>query len=219
MLQPKAFVPVALVVHELVTNARKYGALSVDNGKIEVTVLPDQIGNVAVTWNETGGPPVTAPTRRGFGSTILEQLIPFELNGSSSSRYLPLGYRLDLVLPAAVAQCVEAPHTAAGAPPIEPNAIDQVELLDILSTCLLVEDNPFIAIDAEDILLSLGARTVVVASSVAQALDAVEKHEFSFALLDVDLGAENSLPVARQLRARKSSVRVRYWLRRRLRSW
>jgi CheY-like chemotaxis protein len=193
---------VALVVHELVTNARKYGALSADRGKIEVTVSADEIGSVAVTWNESGGPPVVAPTRRGFGSTILEQVIPFELNGSSSSQYLPLGYRFDLVLPAAVAQCVGAPQTAPGEPPREPGATDQVELLNILSTCLLVEDNLFIAIDAEDMLMSLGARTVVVASSVAQALDAMEKHELSFALLDVNLGTENSLPVARQLRAR-----------------
>jgi two-component sensor histidine kinase len=109
MLQPRAFTPMALVVHELVTNARKYGALSVQGGQITVTISSDEIGNVSVTWAETGGPPVTAPLRKGFGSTVLTQVIPFELNGSSSPRYLTLGYCLDIVLPAAVARCVEGP--------------------------------------------------------------------------------------------------------------
>ena len=47
----------ALVVHELVTNARKYGALSVPAGQITVTTSSDEIGNVSVTWAEAGGPP------------------------------------------------------------------------------------------------------------------------------------------------------------------
>jgi len=90
----------------------------------------------------------------------------------------------------------------AGLPPYEAGAADQVDLTTILGKCLLVEDNLFIAIDAEDMLHSLGARTVIVASSVAQALEPVEKHAFSFALLDVNLGAENSLPIARLLQTR-----------------
>jgi len=62
-----------------------------------------------------------------------------------------------------------------------------------------VEDNLFIAIDAEDMLRALGAGNVVVAKSVSEAIAAVEKNEFTFALLDINLGTENSLPVARLL--------------------
>jgi light-regulated signal transduction histidine kinase (bacteriophytochrome) len=112
MLQPRAFTPMALVVHELVTNARKYGALSVPAGQITVTTSSDEIGNVSVTWGEAGGPAVIAPIRKGFGSTVLAQVIPFELNGSSTPRYHRLGYCLDVVLPAAVAKCVERPEAA-----------------------------------------------------------------------------------------------------------
>jgi light-regulated signal transduction histidine kinase (bacteriophytochrome)/CheY-like chemotaxis protein len=202
MLQPRAFVPMALVIHELVTNARKHGALSVDQGKIRVEVAADEIGNVAITWSETGGPPVSAPTRRGFGSTILEQVIPFELNGSSLSQYLRVGYRQEIVLPAAVAHCIEAPQTGAREQFRDASAVDQIELRELLDKCLLVEDNLFIAIDAEDMLHSLGADTVIIASSVAQAIEALEKRALSFALLDVSLGNENSLPVARVLRTR-----------------
>ena len=200
MLQPRAFTPMALVVHELVTNARKYGALSVPGGKITVTTFSDEIGNVSVTWVETGGPPVTAPIRKGFGSTVLAQVIPFELNGSSSPRYLTLGYCLDIVLPAAVAQCVERPPTV---PQQSEEAIGAAvaDVKRLLSRCLLVEDNLFIAIDAEDLLRSLGAENVVVASSVADALAVLATQSFSFALLDVSLGSENSLPVARYTKA------------------
>jgi two-component sensor histidine kinase len=61
MLEPRAFSAMALVLHELVTNARKYGALTTPNGKITIETVVDEIDNVAVTWRETGGPPVTPP--------------------------------------------------------------------------------------------------------------------------------------------------------------
>ena len=203
LLQPRAFTPMTLVIHELVTNARKYGALSVFAGQITVTTSSDDLSNVKVAWRETGGPAVSAPLRRGFGSTILEQIIPFELNGSSSPRFLPEGYCLDLVLPAAIAHCVLAadPTTTSGSVADQTPADDLMLLAPLLHTCLLVEDNLFIAIDAEDMLRALGAKTVIVAKSVSEALAALEKLQFSFALLDINLGAENSLPIARQLRA------------------
>ena len=202
LLQPRAFTPMTLVVHELATNARKYGALSTFGGQITVTTSSDAVGSVAVAWRETGGPAVSAPLRRGFGSTILEQIIPFELNGSSHPQFLTEGYCLDLVLPAAIAQCVfaspeHADTKAVGGSP----GVDQADFCSLLHTCLLVEDNLFIAIDAEDMLEALGAETIVVAKSVAEALLAMEKLKFSFALLDINLGAENSLPIARQLQA------------------
>jgi light-regulated signal transduction histidine kinase (bacteriophytochrome) len=199
MLQPRAFTPMALVVHELVTNARKYGALSVSEGQVTVTTSSDEIGNVAITWIESGGPSVTAPIRKGFGSTVLGQVIPFELNGSSQPQYLTLGYRLDIVLPAAVAQCVDGPTSAAPSLGESIGATD-ADVKRLLKRCLLVEDNLFIAIDAEDLLRSLGAETVAVANSVAEALAVLATQAFSFALLDVSLGAENCLPVARHVK-------------------
>ena len=156
--------------------------------------------NVSVTWAEAGGPAVTAPIRKGFGSTVLAQVIPFELNGSSTPRYRRLGYCLDMVLPAAVAQCVERPAVAPQ-PSDESTVAAPADVKRLLGKCLLVEDNLFIAIDAEDLLRSLGAESVVVANSVADALAVLATQTFSFALLDVSLGPENSLPVARYVKA------------------
>jgi light-regulated signal transduction histidine kinase (bacteriophytochrome) len=200
ILQPRAFTPMALVVHELVTNARKYGALSVPEGQITVTTSSDEAGNVSVTWAETGGPPCATPTRKGFGSTVLAQVVPFELRGSSSPRYLAHGYCFDIVLPAAVARCMER-LPAVSPPPAAGVDATPADVKRLLNKCLLVEDNLFIAIDAEDLLRSLGAEHVVVANSVADALAVLATQTFSFALLDVSLGQENSLPVARYVQA------------------
>ena len=66
--------PVVLVLHELVTNALKHGALSVPQGRVMVRGDIDDDGFYVMTWQETGGPPVAAPTHRGFGSIVLERL-------------------------------------------------------------------------------------------------------------------------------------------------
>ena len=60
----------ALLFHELATNAAKYGSLSVKNGRVEVTLTAEP-GRVVVLWRESGGPPVTEPSREGFGSKLL----------------------------------------------------------------------------------------------------------------------------------------------------
>jgi two-component sensor histidine kinase len=65
---------VALVFHELATNAAKYGALAVDGGRVAVDWQTDD-AMIALTWRETGGPTITAPTRKGFGSALVERTI------------------------------------------------------------------------------------------------------------------------------------------------
>jgi CheY-like chemotaxis protein len=111
-------------------------------------------------------------------------------------------------LPAAVAaiapanaQPVQAyaDATAQSGDPLE--GLDKAGLTSLLSTSLVVEDNLFIAIDAEDLLRKLGAGTVLVARSVVDALAILGERTISFALLDVNLGSETSLPVARTLQA------------------
>jgi PAS domain S-box-containing protein len=75
VLEPNAAQIIAVVCHELATNAAKYGALSVDDGRIAVgwTTTPD--GRLSMRWNETGGPPVTTPTREGFGTRVVGKMV------------------------------------------------------------------------------------------------------------------------------------------------
>lgn len=205
LLQPKAFTAMALVAHELVTNALKYGALSSPHGQVSIKTLADREGNVSVSWIESGGPPVTPPTRRGFGSTILEHIIPFDVNGVSSPQYLPSGFRIDMTLPARVAQCSKVDASEATSRNENSESVaGEADLAALLDECLVVEDNLFIAVDAEDMLRKLGAGEIQLARSIAEAKALMAERRFSFALLDVNLGDETSLPIARDLRTVKT---------------
>jgi light-regulated signal transduction histidine kinase (bacteriophytochrome)/CheY-like chemotaxis protein len=199
LLPPKSFTAMALVVHELVTNARKYGALSGGSGAVTVETSLDTVHNVLMSWKESGGPQVHHPTRRGFGSTLIEQLIPFEMNGMSKPQFLSGGFELDVLLPAAMAEAVQSATVSGSEHEVALTTIEEKALADLLRMCLVVEDNLFIALDAEDMLESIGAGKAIIANSIVEARAAMERQKFSFALLDVNLGSDNSLPIARSL--------------------
>ncbi|HYH39523.1 MAG TPA: HWE histidine kinase domain-containing protein [Azospirillum sp.] len=100
---PKAAVAFGLAFHELATNAAKYGALSVPQGRIEVTWSLADAGNgerrLEVRWSEHDGPPVAPPTRRGFGSRVIEQGLAYDLNGSIRLAFEPEGVRCAISVP------------------------------------------------------------------------------------------------------------------------
>jgi two-component sensor histidine kinase/CheY-like chemotaxis protein len=193
-LDPKAFATLALVVHEMMTNSAKYGALADSTGKVEIVWKLDQSSRLVIDWKETGGPPVQPPTRRGFGTTIIERSIPFDLKGDAELRFDLLGVQAHFVIPANYVEMVTSMsgitaklETEAPAPP------------RLSGTALIVEDNLIIAMSAEVILLELGARHVETAASVNQALTSIGREKPDFALLDLNLGNENSIPVATRL--------------------
>ena len=89
-----------MVVHELATNSAKYGALSVAAGTVEIGWgLADEVGELVLTWIERGGPPVAAPTRRGFGTRLIEAMINRELRGAAVFDFDPEGLRFEARLP------------------------------------------------------------------------------------------------------------------------
>lgn len=90
---------VGLVLHELATNAAKYGALSNATGRVEITFDDIGDGDVRLVWTETGGPPVTPPSRIGFGSRLIKQSIEHTLGGSAEIDYAEHGIVATLVLP------------------------------------------------------------------------------------------------------------------------
>ncbi|MBL8552779.1 MAG: PAS domain S-box protein [Phenylobacterium sp.] len=89
-LDPKAAVAVGLAMHELATNAVKYGALSSAGGRVDVTWTAEA-GRLHLTWRESGGPPVRKPAQRGFGARLLEQGLAEELRGSVRLSFAPEG--------------------------------------------------------------------------------------------------------------------------------
>lgn len=92
----------ALVFHELMTNAIKYGALSTPAGRVDLSWTLDDSGGVPILmlkWREQGGPLVHPPARAGFGSSFLRMGIAYELGGQSSCEYDPQGMRCSITLP------------------------------------------------------------------------------------------------------------------------
>jgi two-component sensor histidine kinase len=94
-LEPQAALALAMALHELATNAAKYGALSVSEGRVSLSwsVAADGEDGLAIdlTWRESKGPKVTAPTHKGFGSRLLERGLAAELNGAVEVDYQPGG--------------------------------------------------------------------------------------------------------------------------------
>jgi len=197
LLHPNAFSTLALVFHELMTNSAKYGALS-DSGSVQVEWRLDE-GDLRIEWRERGGPAVQPPRRQGFGTTIIQRSIPYDLGGKAEVRYALTGLEADF--------CIPARHVAADDPAKAPAAAvsvasDSEVRRDVLAgTALLVEDSLIIAMDAEDILVRLGAARVVTAASIRQASQELDRDQFEIAVLDVNLGNETSLSIADALRA------------------
>ena len=101
-LTPKAAVALGMIIHELATNAAKYGALSSPDGEVELTWSIDALDgtrSLRIRWREHDGPPVTAPVESGFGSTLVERQARNELGGSSRIDYLPEGIQVELTIP------------------------------------------------------------------------------------------------------------------------
>lgn len=203
LLSPQAFSTLALVLHELMTNSAKYGALA-DSGTVAVDWHVDNMGDLCIEWRERGGPAVQAPTRQGFGTTIIQRSVPYDLGGRAAIRYALAGLEADFVIPARhVSLGGEAAAAQLAAPVTDPrDTASPREAATIGGVALLVEDSLIIAMDAEDILMSLGAERVVTANGVAQAMAEIEREPIAIAVLDFNLGSETSLPVALELARR-----------------
>jgi two-component sensor histidine kinase len=93
-LSSQIAVTLGMVVHELVTNATKYGALSIGSGRVRLDWTTTPVGDgerLRIEWTETGGPKVTPPSRRGFGSMLLDRLLAHQLDGESRFEFHPDG--------------------------------------------------------------------------------------------------------------------------------
>ncbi|QIB34446.1 sensor histidine kinase [Ancylobacter pratisalsi] len=101
-LKPEAAQNVGLALHELSTNAAKYGALSVPSGHVAIlwTRRPAEVGGgFELSWSETGGPPVTPPSQRGFGSLVIERNLARALDGEVNLDFAPSGLICQVKIP------------------------------------------------------------------------------------------------------------------------
>jgi PAS domain S-box-containing protein len=103
-LKAEAAQPMAMVLHELATNAAKYGAFSTKEGRVSVRwfwlTREEQHDRLVVEWQEIGGPPVREPRQSGYGTSIIRELLPHEIEGTVDLTFAPEGMRCRLEVPA-----------------------------------------------------------------------------------------------------------------------
>lgn len=103
-LAPNDAMSLGLAIHELATNAAKYGALSTTRGRVHVNWSLAGSDQAEIHWREEGGPPVKEPTRRGFGRDLIEKIVAHELRSEVDLRFLPDGVECRLKVPVRVSR-------------------------------------------------------------------------------------------------------------------
>ncbi len=197
-LRPKAAQSLTLVFHELATNAAKYGALSVQDGRVEVRWVrqaakgPDW---VELVWTETSGPPVNAPVANGFGLTVI-RAASTELEAHVDHQFTPSG--VTFIFNGPIEQTIQ---------PVQPlRAVSSRSPEQDLRNAepgkyriLLVEDEALVALQVKSDLESAGHAVIGPARNLWQGMELAKSIELDFALLDLRLGDELSTLVADQL--------------------
>ncbi len=183
-LAPKIAESLSLALYELTTNAIKYGALSTGEGRVSVNVSRLAPGRAQVVWRETGGPRVSPPAQRGFGSTLLRSILRAE-EGEVRIDFAETGVVCVIELPVGhdVAESERATH---GEGQLDGRRV------------MVVEDEFLIAISLEMALGEQGALVEGPYTRLDEAQKAVSSRPDA-AVLDVRLGSESSLPLARDL--------------------
>ena len=192
VLDAQTTVHLALVLHELATNARKYGALSVPAGHLSVTWEMRTNGgrNLLLHWKESDGPTVSAPSTRGFGSTLIEQTLQTH-GGEASIHYGAHGVTCDIRLPLpkearASIQSFTAAAPAGVASSGLPLPSDQTGLAG--KRFLVIEDEPLVSMELEESLVEAGCKVIGAAGTIGAAKHLIAQTSCDAALLDVNLG-------------------------------
>lgn len=197
LIDAQAAQSLALVIHELATNASKYGALSRPLGRLNVTWTWGADGALHLIWREDAGAPVTAPARRGFGSTLIESAIK-QIGARVEQTWRPQGLKVKLDIVAGA-----QPRPAESAPAYRPglSTDDGPALRD--QRVLVVEDEAVVAMELARVLTAAGAKVIGPAGTIEEAMDLLDGHSIDRALLDVNLGGRLITPVAKALNHRQ----------------
>jgi PAS domain S-box-containing protein len=200
-LQPAAAQSLALALHELVTNAAKYGALSTASGQVHLNweLTPDTL---KLRWTESGGPMAKPPASPGFGTRIITAGIQGQLGGQAEFDWRSEGLQCVLSVPRnemmRTTNGSGMPRGHADAPAAEP-AARPMGLAG--NQILVVEDEALVAMALRESLTELGYSVVGPFSRMSEAILALRNARVDAAVLDVNLGGEVVYPLADVLAA------------------
>jgi two-component sensor histidine kinase len=189
-LTPALALHFGLILHELCTNANKYGALSTATGRIAVGWSIEN-GLLHLTWIESGGPAVKAPSRRGFGTTLIEQSVKAE-GGKAQASYRADGLTWDITLKLPESSATQVAFDSKGRQSIS-DAGEQVRLVNEAVESLagvrllVIEDETLVALDIVSVLEDAGAAILGPAATAEQALKFIAAGSIDGALLDGNL--------------------------------
>jgi len=188
----------ALVLHELATNASKYGALARPEGRLSVTWSWNADGALHLVWREAVGVRIAPPRRRGFGSTLIENAVK-QAAARVALDWRPEGLEVRLDIPTGA-----QPRAVESIPAYRPGlAIDEAPTLRG-QRVLIVEDEAVVAMELARVLTEAGAQVVGPVGTIEAALGLLDDGQpIDRALLDVNLGGRLISPVAEALTDRR----------------
>lgn len=199
VLQPDRAQTIALVLHELATNATKYGALSERTGSVQVRWAVND-GMLRLEWNEDAARTISAPSRNGVGTRIIMASAAAIRGGEAKFDWRPGGLAFALSLPLVTP---ELPRT--GTPSAQVNVV-RFQQSTAPRRVLLVEDEALTGMFMHDLLVELGYDVIGPIPSVEDAMDLACKDGFCAALLDVNLRGFPVDPVATLLMKRQIPI-------------
>jgi len=194
-LEPQIALHISMVLHELGTNARKYGSLSVPRGRVSLnwsvqSTRSKEDPTLLLKWQERGGPSVAAPIKQGFGTVLIQQSIQTH-GGDVIIDYGPEGVTCEIKVP--LGQEMNKNVETHEMPPLDSSLEGASEKSGTSiegKRILIVDDEPLLLMDLEDTLTNSGCVIVGPASTLPQAKVLIDRAEFDAALLDVNLGGQ-----------------------------
>ncbi|MFC4256621.1 response regulator [Altererythrobacter xixiisoli] len=201
-LPPEPALHLALVLHELVTNAHKYGALSQSSGTVSLNWhVADNM--LEMDWIERGGPPAAAASHRGFGTALIERSLQAD-GGNAVATYGAEGIHWRMTLPylATPRPGMEREQPVELAPQPETAEPAGSEMILSGQSILVVEDEPLLAMELTGIIEDGGGSIAAIASDTNSAMRCIDRTDIAAALLDGNLHGEPVGPVADALRDR-----------------
>jgi PAS domain S-box-containing protein len=195
VLSPAMAQTIALAVHELATNAAKYGALSAPSGRIDLRWARHP-GALALEWTEQGGPKIEPPTRKGYGTRVVTAGIERQLGGQVDFSWQADGLRCTIQVPFGDNPKPVRPErkaAKASAPPAQAIANTAI---------LLVEDEPLVSMMLADMLSDLGHTVDGPYSRISDAMRSARNGSLRAGVLDINVGGEPIYCLADELTRR-----------------
>jgi len=191
MVSPENAQTVAIALHELATNAAKYGALSVPEGRVDVSWSSFE-GRLSLTWKETGGPHVTPPSTKGFGTKIITAGLTDPRRGKVAFDWRREGLICTLELNMAAKE--------AQAPPMPTPQPSQASACQ--RRLLLVEDEVLVGLFMAEMLEDMDFSVTEPCRTLADGIAVAKADNFDGAVLDMNLNGESVYPLADLLAAK-----------------